>query len=340
MTEMMMEGAFEGSRCVAAPNGYYAPATIRRVNEDGTFTLEFDEHKALAQHWYGVSAEEISFDDESCVAGILGLLGDNTGLRMAGLARALEALGYGATPEQVRDYWTRRCSELFGLGEDALLDSHQAFELLSKGGMSARQLAAALAPGGRSGRYFKVYWNQIRMGGREPSELARTIEMEDTFAALGLKEGRADATMPTLAVQGVILPAALTRFMGQDGIAEAVRGCHPSDPALVAPSAWQIERGLRAEGLLGEFGVVMVGSHQREREWVAVFDDAAKDARVYVRWTEERAGGAAWAWRLTAPSIAMFFWDLAQTGLCWYHTTGFRGGKPVRRTDVGLALMR
>jgi hypothetical protein len=34
----------------------------------------------------------------------------------------------------------------------------------------------------------------------------------------------------------------------------------------------------------------------------------------------------------------MFFWDLAQTGLAWYQDTKFKGGKPVRRSDIGLVL--
>jgi hypothetical protein len=34
----------------------------------------------------------------------------------------------------------------------------------------------------------------------------------------------------------------------------------------------------------------------------------------------------------------MFFWDLAQSGLTWYQDTKFEGGKPVRRSDIGLVL--
>jgi hypothetical protein len=53
-----------------------------------------------------------------------------------------------------------------------------------------------------------------------------------------------------------------------------------------------------------------------------------------VRWdTKERE-----AWRLTAPGIGLFFWDLAQTGLAWYQDTQFKGGKPVKRSDIGLIL--
>jgi hypothetical protein len=43
-------------------------------------------------------------------------------------------------------------------------------------------------------------------------------------------------------------------------------------------------------------------------------------------------------WKLTAPTVSIFFWDLAQTGLAWYREAGFEGGPPTRETDIGPAV--
>jgi hypothetical protein len=74
--------------------------------------------------------------------------------------------------------------------------------------------------------------------------------------------------------------------------------------------------------------------HQGSHAWAAVFDDKEDDARVYVRYDTENGE----EWMLTAPGIGMFFWDLAQTGLTWHQDTRFNGGKPVKRSDIGLVL--
>src|SRR3954464_5690878 len=58
------EGPFEGSRCVAGPGGLWRPGTIRRVNADGTFKVEFDvKEMMLMPFWHGVTPAETSFDD-------------------------------------------------------------------------------------------------------------------------------------------------------------------------------------------------------------------------------------------------------------------------------------
>src|SRR5262249_49004207 len=57
-------GPCEGTRCVAGPGGRWGAATIRRVNEDGTFKVEFDlKQMVVLPYWHGVTPAEISFDD-------------------------------------------------------------------------------------------------------------------------------------------------------------------------------------------------------------------------------------------------------------------------------------
>jgi hypothetical protein len=107
-------------------------------------------------------------------------------------------------------------------------------------------------------------------------------------------------------------------------------------PSLVEfkEGEWTLLRGMREQGLNGDYALVVMVPHQNTYEWAVVFDDREDDARVYVM--EDMEPGE--AWRLTAPRIGMFFWDLAQTGLTWYQDTKFHGGKPVERSDIGLIL--
>jgi hypothetical protein len=49
MSEPDQQGLFSGSRCLAALAGQWAPATVRRVNEDGTFKIEFDAKQLVAR---------------------------------------------------------------------------------------------------------------------------------------------------------------------------------------------------------------------------------------------------------------------------------------------------
>jgi hypothetical protein len=91
---------------------------------------------------------------------------------------------------------------------------------------------------------------------------------------------------------------------------------------------------MRERQLSGDYALVIMLPHQGDHEWAVVFNDGEDDARVYVRWDTENGE----SWLLTAPSIGMFFWDLAQSGLTWYQDTKLKGGKPVRRSDIGLVL--
>ena len=50
-----------GTRCLAAPFGAWEPATIRRANEDGTYTLELGEaQRRVLPLWYGVPRDQIA----------------------------------------------------------------------------------------------------------------------------------------------------------------------------------------------------------------------------------------------------------------------------------------
>ena len=70
------QGPYQGSKCVA---GHWGAATIRRVNEDGSFTIEPDDKPTLVMpHCYGVTLSEISFNDAERWPAVLGRLTGRT----------------------------------------------------------------------------------------------------------------------------------------------------------------------------------------------------------------------------------------------------------------------
>jgi hypothetical protein len=332
---------------VAGPDGHWGRAKVRRVNEDGTFTIEPDEKPMLLMpYWYGVTVAEVSFNDAERWPAALGRLnGGADRLDEAGFFAALTALGFVATGDEVRRCWVETCGKLFGISEGQAtgiaLDSAQGYALCLAVGISAKRLDEGLAAGGVTRTHYKLYWNLTRMGGREPDELPRPVTLDDAFAALGAAGGaidkRAVAQLQSFEeAHAIRLPEALKAFFSRRRIGEAVHGCHPNnpDPVSVEKEGWELQREMRRRGLGGDLAFTVMLPHQGDHEWVAVFDDGDPDARLYVRWDGEDGE----VWKLTAPTVGMFFWDLAQTGLAWYRETGFEGGPQTRKTDIGLAV--
>jgi hypothetical protein len=340
------QGPSEGSRCVAGPGGRWGPATIRRVNEDGSFKVEFDVKEMLIMpYWYGVTSAEISFDDARQWASVFAQISrDGRSFAWTDFREGLAPLGYQFGPDQAQQLWDQGCRHLFG-GPDVqtdnrVLDSAMSYQLFLYLGASAKQCAENLRPT-KPKPHFKLYWNQTRMGGREPAEVGRRVSLDDALAALGLTVGRVDRSTVAFLQRferehGVRLPATMVELLQQNGVAAAVTDCHPNNPNLVEfkVGQWALRRDMRGQQLTGDYALVIMLPHQGDHEWAVVFDDGEDDARVYVRWDAEEGE----AWLLTAPEIGMFFWDLAQTGLTWYQDTRFEGGKPVKRSDIGLIL--
>jgi hypothetical protein len=336
----------QGSRCVAGPGGHWAPATILRINEDGTYKIEFDvKQMTVMPHWLGVTRAEISFDEARMWARVFAQLSpDGKTLVRASFSKALDRLGFKVATEKLDQFWDAGCKKLFDVSDtnasSLVLDSDSSYRLFLHLGVAAKECAelleSAVAP-----KYFKLYWNQQRMGGREPTEVKRPVSLNDAFAALGLVDADLDESAVDF-LQGlerehsVRLPAALKALFFRVGAAEAIAECHPNNPSPLPfeKGNWTIRRGMRERQLNGDFALVIMTPHQGDHEWAVVFDNGEEDARVYVRWDTEDGE----SWLLTAPSIGMFFWDLAQTGLVWYEDTRFRGGKPVKRSDIGLVL--
>jgi hypothetical protein len=340
------QGPFEGSRCVAGPGGQWGPATIRWVNEDGSFRVEFDvKEMVVMPYWYGLTPAEISFDDARQWSPVFAQISpDRRSFAWKNFPDALAALGYQVLPDQARQLWDQGCQKLFNASEgqtaSRVLDETWSYRLFLQMGVSAKQCAENLKPD-RTKPYFKLYWNQTRMGGREPAEISRQVTLADALAALGLTSGRVEKSTAAFLERferkhSVRLPATLVELLQRAGVADAVQHCHPNNPSLVEFMAgwWDLRRGMRGQQLSGDYALVIMVPHQGDHEWAVVFDDGEDDARIYLRWDTE--GGEAWL--LTAPGVGMFFWDLAQTGLAWYQDTRFQGGKPAKCSDIGLIL--
>jgi len=66
--------------------------------------------------------------------------------------------------------------------ESHILDEVSSYRLFLHFGLSAKQCAENLRAD-RPKPFFKLYWNQLRMGGREPAELLRHVMLDDALAA-------------------------------------------------------------------------------------------------------------------------------------------------------------
>src|SRR5579872_4642296 len=183
---MKTQGPFEGSRCLVGLGGRrWRPATIRRIYADGSFKIEFDDEPSkLDPYWYGVTQGEISFDDADKWLRVFERLSPNRKtLTRADVQTALVNLGYAVADEQVfEELWSQVCQKLF-TGESTAIDSlvldlDSAYALFLEMGISAQECAESFNPDGPP-QYVTQYINNIRMGGREPSEVGRPVTLED-----------------------------------------------------------------------------------------------------------------------------------------------------------------
>ena len=348
-----------GARCLAGMLGTWSDATIARVNEDGTFNVHTDdEFSRVLPVWYGVTAEELVVNDKERWPEVFARLrGETSGLGKAAFGRALSELGAALAEFELAALWTRTCGTLFGVSaehaETLILDAQMAYQLVRSSGGCAYAFLS-------KDTHYKRYWNKTRMGGRNPSRVARAITMQDAADALGVSmedvDERANADLLSFEREhDVAIPLILRRMLTARGFCRvrfdinsfsgtwteraaqyrqalaiakgaAIYTVHPNNPELFTPYELFDEetptshRGLVIPLVEGDSGT-----------WAAVFQEGADDAAIYFDVGADQAD-----WRLVSPTSAFFFWDLAQTGLCWWQATCPHGGKHVIKTDVGL----
>lgn len=328
-----------GMRCLASCGGPWGHGTIRRVNEDGTFDLTLDD-EALSLHplWQGVTRSEVSIDDEARWPAVFSRIAPSGVLRHADFAAALAATGAAVETERLAGFWRREVAQLARVDEDAAahatLGSPDAYRLVRRAGFATQ--AFELDP--RAPQPF--YWNQTRMGGRAPSEIARPVTLADAYAALGIADvvdakavGRLEALETKL---GVLVPETLRALATRRDIEATFHDAHPNEPSLLPIDAWT---RIPFEGT--DF-LAFVEPHQGDHVWAVALaaDGRPADGRVMVLVLDDDDEAKVVASRHVADGVAFFVWDLAQTGLVWFQTTKFEGGRPYRRTDIGIARVR
>jgi len=329
--------------------GSWLPGTIRGRNDDGTFQIELDKKEmSFMPYWYGVTASEISFNDRSRWASIFAHLSAGSQfLQTANIQQAFASAGYQVPADKIPELWRVCCQKLFGsseaTAEKLALGEAESYRLFLHFGISAEECARHLQKMPRD-PYMKLYWNQSRMGGRNPTDLGRTVSPEEMLVALGIADADIDQTRAAGLLQleilhQVRLPTRLVDLLRRTGVEDAVTNCHPNNPTLLEfpefeEPEWGLRRAMRQHNVDGDYAITFMVPHQGEHHWAAVFDEGDEDARVYLWWKSEEDE----EWFITAPDTSMFFWDLAQTGAANWKS--IRAGQEETKANPNRASRR
>jgi hypothetical protein len=178
-------------------------------------------------------------------------------------------------------------------------------------------------------RFAPFYWNQIRMGGRDPRELVRPVTRADTCAALGIADeldararARLDATERRL---GLDVPIPLRWLVTRADIQDALLDVHPNQPSLIPFEQWEVVSTEHGDLL------AFMDSHQATHAWAVALGGSPT---VHFLSGDEEPQCF-----LVAEDVTFFVWDLAQTGLAWRQAM-VRDDPRLRRTDIGIAAPR
>src|SRR5262249_48224182 len=145
-----------------------------------------------------------------------------------------------------------------------VLDGAQSYRLFTGAGYCARVLADPKAD--PSSELFKLYWNDIRMGGRDPGEVGRSIALADCLESLGLA-GAAEDAAAVRALKlfekkaAVELPRSLKALWSKAGALGALREAHPNNPEPIAPGEWALVRDAEKDWD-GDLAVKIMDPHQ------------------------------------------------------------------------------
>ncbi|QIF03145.1 hypothetical protein [Roseimicrobium sp. ORNL1] len=336
--KVLREMAANGAACLVWMDGCWQPGVVVRENEDGTFTVQLDEHKTLLPYTYGVAPSEVSVNDKALWPEVFAMLTeDRGGMSINDFGRAMVWSGYKVTEEKNREVWLALCGDLFDIHDvDALLTEEQSYELVRSTASCAKQIGQAGAP---RTKYRSAYVNEVRMGGREPKEISRAVTLQDALEALGVDGNEPDpsavAKLDAFEVaSGVRVPPVLRKLLSSTGFAKAVHDVHPNNPDVVFPTDEEcdVEESPPVEGNPQVAMTILYRSHTGDA-WNAVFSEGDEDAQVYY-------GSDPDEWVPVSPSSAHFFWDIAQTGLAWWQAPTISDRKETERTDIGLKLVR
>ncbi|HEX8915063.1 MAG TPA: hypothetical protein VF796_22115 [Humisphaera sp.] len=338
-----------GTRCLAFNGQGYQPVVVTRANEDGTYNVSLGGDGGGVPGldvMYGVGRTELVAGDERAWAALFPTLcRDGRMLTVDDFAVILGRLGKPVEMDKLGAFWGRRFN-------GAPADAAAAYKLILDFGYSATSLPDRMAGKAPSptARLHKQYINNLRMGGRDPAEVARPVTFDDVRAALGLSAA-VDAERVAMldraeAAAGVKLPPDVRALFESPGASPAFAR-HCTGPQLASPfeEGWKIHPTDRVDAVGGSHAVELLHENQGICTWLAVFDDGDAEARVYVtdRTGFEEEGdpgpdGPPVRWFLAAPTLSFFVWDLMQTSYAWSTVNEPENAGKFRRTDIGLAV--
>lgn len=273
---------------------------------------------SFLDEWEGVTREEIIEDDEKRWPPVYARIkGDRPGVGWQDARKATEALGVSITPEAMQAHWRDKSHKLFGKTGDAdaiLLNEAQTYQLFISSGFCATQFIQQ-KPAPRE-EFFKLYWNSIRMGGRNPADVGRAIGLEDALSALDLSSSLVDEKekQELEAFEGLYalkLPATLKALWSRKGALHAIYKGHCNNPNPC--SAADFTDPFDTSEIAGKrYAVLIMLPHQGEHAWWVVFNDGDEDGEIWLS-IQEESGPA----HRVAASLPFFFWDLRETGRHW-----------------------
>jgi len=283
---------------VPLPRDYKAlePLSLR-CNEDGSYdVVPLGHEDDFMSTWQGVTLPELSIDDEKLFAPVFEKSrGKRKGMGRDEARATFTSLGIDVDDEKMKSFWAQKCKELRP-GDDpksVLLDCAQAYRLFVTSGFAAKQLATKALPGNE---LFKLYWNQVRMGGRDPENVDRAITLDDTLVILGLAKAKND-TKTTKAIEsfekknGLKLPSTLEALWSKKGAAESILDSQCNNPEPIEPKRWKLERGTKKSAWGARNALRIMDPHQGDHGWWAVFGDGASDAEVWVSFEQGKPAG-------------------------------------------------
>lgn len=284
-----------GTECLACPGGSWHEVEISARNADGTYNVYPLDGLGDPDEWIGVTHAELSVDDEALWPAVFERMrGSQPALDMTSFGVALERIGFELRGTRLAELWVEIADSL-----SSVLDEAEAYAGVRELGLSAKDFTL-----GRRARTI-LYWDGVRMGGRDPSEVT-SVGVLDMLAMLNLT-----TTDPVLvaeleafeAEQELVVPTSLRALVTKLGVEQAVHDAHPTGPVVLRPADWLVER------VGGDHAIKFLEPASGEHSWWAVFSRGDTDAQVWIA-PYRRCKPT----QRIADSLSFFLLDVASTG--------------------------
>lgn len=305
-----------GQACLARLGGAWLDVRVTAVHPGGTVSVvEAGRETAFMADWHSVSACDLAVDDAARWTALVAphLAADGT-LGVEDVVALLAGVGTTTTAEGLAAWWGEGAA---GPGRRTAEDVHR---LLRGAGWCAKQLDPRVP----RDPWFRLWWNQVRMGGRPPEEVA-PVGPSEARAALGLEAAPIDAAVAGAvarwsAGEGFPLPVEVVELVSLAGYPDAFRDAHCNNPEWQPVEDWEVLTDLRDAGVDADRGVLVALPHQGDHAWALT-----PDGRV---WMRHPRGEDAFGYLPVAPSLAFFVWDLVGSRADWERGTAAPGLEP------------